>query len=74
MSIQHVYNDDQYTQIVIALDRIKAQVDIFQMFVERGGTNDELYDYTLVNWAGSVIRDLDAAKDVLTQANEGGAS
>ena len=71
MSVQHVYTDEQYTDIVIALERIKAQVDIFQMYAERGGINDELLEHTLTNWASSIIRDVDVARDVLSQAKGG---
>lgn len=71
MSVQHVYTDEQYTDIVIALERIKAQVDIFQMYSERGGINDELLEHTLTNWASSIIRDVDVARDVLSQAKGG---
>ncbi len=71
MSIQHVYTDDQYTDIVIALERIKAQMDIFQMFSEETGFNNagQLYEHTLSTWTGSIIRDVDLARDVLSQAS-----
>lgn len=71
MSVQHVYTDEQYTEVVIALERIKAQVDIFQMYSEHGGINDELLEHTLTNWASSIIRDVDVARDVLSQAKGG---
>ncbi len=73
MSVQHVYTDEQYTEIIIALERIKAQMDIFQMFSEETGFNNarQLYEHTLSTWAGSIIRDVDGARDVLSQGNGG---